>query len=338
MTLLGLVLQFALCAAIIGRAGWVLTDSGDRVAALTGLSRGWIGLALLATVTSLPELASGLGAVLLVGAPDLAVGNALGACAFNLMFLAVVDALQRREPLYPKASDEHLLSAAFGVVMLGVIALELLLAARAPGLLHVGVSSPLLMGLYLLALRSVHAQQRQRQRAAAAQSPPAETASAGPTLASSAGRFTLAALAVLAAGSWLPVLAEQIVVATGWHRHFVGTLLMAFVTTLPEIAVTLSALRLGAADMAVGNLLGSNLFNAVVLAVDDAAYPGGALLADADAAHAGTAVAAMVMTALVMVGLLVRPRQRVLRLASWVSVGLVATYLLAAALLLVRSG
>jgi cation:H+ antiporter len=164
------------------------------------------------------------------------------------------------------------------------------------------------------------------------------SASPGATLVHASGRFALAALAVLAAGSWLPVLAEQIVAATGWHRSLVGTLLMAFVTTLPEIAVTLSALRMGATDMAVGNLLGSNLFNAVVLAVDDAAHAGGALLADADAAHAGTAVAAMVMTALVMVGLLVRPRQRVLRLASWVSVGLVATYLLAAALLLVRGG
>jgi Ca2+/Na+ antiporter len=46
-------------------------------------------------------------------------------------------------------------------------------------------------------------------------------------------------------------------------------LLMASVATLPEIAVTLSALRLRALDMAIGNLLGSNLCNMAILAIDD---------------------------------------------------------------------
>ena len=330
MTLAWLLLQFGVCGALIGRAGWVLSVSGDRIATLTGLSRGWIGVALLATVTSLPELASGLSAVLLVGQPDLAVGNALGACAFNLVFLAVVDALQRRKPLYPHVSDEHLLSAAFGVVMLGVVALNLLLGAQAPALLHVGVSSPVLLALYLLALRSLHANPRRRE------APPPHLPGPGPTLGQAMRRFGIAAAVVLAAGIWMPALAEDLVLASGWSRSLVGTLLMALVTTLPEVAVTLSALRLGAADMAVGNLLGSNLFNVVVLTVADAAYRPGVLLTDADAAHAATAVATIVMTGLVMVGLVVRPRQRVLRLATWVSAGLVATYLLAAALLMVR--
>jgi cation:H+ antiporter len=111
---------------------------------------------------------------------------------------------------------------------------------------------------------------------------------------------------------------------------------MAFVTTLPEAAVTLSALRLGAIDMAIGNLLGSNLFNVAILAVDDAVYVQGVLLAHASPAHAGTATAAGVMTGLVMVGLVMRPRGRVLRLASWVSIGLAATYVLAATLVYVH--
>ena len=107
---------------------------------------------------------------------------------------------------------------------------------------------------------------------------------------------------------------------------------MAVVTTLPEMAVTLGALRLGALDMAIGNLLGSNLFNVMILAVDDVFYVRGPLLADAAPVHAGTAVTALVMTGLVIIGLVMRPQGRTLRVVSWISVGLVATYVINAAL------
>lgn len=323
MTLTLLALQFALCAALIGRAGYQLCVSADRIARATGLTGGWIGLALLATVTSLPELASGISAVAVVEAPDLAVGNALGACVFNLLFLAVVDALQRKQPIYPRASPAHLLSAAFGVVMLGFVAMSLLRAGRAPALLNLGLYSPVLLALYLLALRSVYAHERALKLPAAV----TPDGAPAPDPRRDWRRFGLAAAVVLAAGSWLPSLAEQLAQAMGWSRSFVGTLFMALVTTLPEIAVTLSALRLGALDMAFGNLLGSNLFNVVILAVDDVFYRRGPLLADAAPEHAGTAVAAVVMTGLVMIGLVMRPQGRVLRVLSWVSVGLVAAYL-----------
>ncbi|MEO7852798.1 MAG: sodium:calcium antiporter, partial [Rubrivivax sp.] len=77
----------------------------------------------------------------------------------------------------------------------------------------------------------------------------------------------------------------------------------------------------------LGNLLGSNLFNVAILAVDDLFYQRGPLLPDAQPVHAGTAVTAMVMTGLVIVGLVLRPAGRVLRLTSWVSIGLATAYL-----------
>lgn len=323
MTLAALLLQFALCALLIGRAGYVLSESADRIARATGLTGGWVGLALLATVTSLPELASGISAVTWVGAPNLAVGNVLGACVFNLLFLAVLDLLQRRQPMYRHASASHLLSAAFGVVMLGFVAMSLVLGERAPALFNVGLYSPLLLALYLFALKSVFA--HERAQAAAAPDGPADG------LRREWWRFGIAAAVVLAAGTWLPELADRLAQQMGWSRSFVGTLFMAVVTTLPEIAVTLSALRLGALDMAIGNLLGSNLFNLTILAVDDLFYLRGPLLADAAAVHLGSAAAAVLMTGLVMVGLVLRPQGRVLRVTSWVSIGLLAAYALNAA-------
>lgn len=328
----GLLLQLLACAAVIAIAGTQLARSADRVGAATGLSGGWLGLALLATVTSLPELASGVSSVTRLEAPNLAVGNALGACVFNLVFLVVVDTLQRSQPMYQQASTAHLLSAAFGVVMLGLVALSLLMGPRAPALLHLGVYSPLLLGLYLLALRSVYMHERQCGQPGLPHPPPAPVAT---DLRGEALRLVLAAAAVLAAGLWLPQLADQLATALGWNRSFVGTLVMALATTLPEISVTLAALRLRALDMAVANLLGSNLFNVVVLAVDDAAYARGPLLASASPVHAATALTATVMTGLVIVGLVMRPRGRVLRTASWISLGLLAVYVMNAALVYV---
>jgi len=324
-------LWFVLCAALIAVAGFVLSRSADRLADAYGWGHGWVGLALLATVTSLPELASGISAVAVVDAPNLAVGNALGACVVNLAFLVVVDLLQRRQRMYRLASATHLLSAGFGVVMLSFVTMSLVTGRHAPALLHVGLYSPLLLGLYLLALRSVFAHEQAHRAAAAAAAPPA--ASANVSTAREWRRFALAALVVLGAGSWLPELGDELSRALGLSRSFVGTVFMALVTTLPEMAVTVSALRLGALDMAIGNLLGSNLFNVLVLAVDDLAYTRGPLLADVAPAHAGSAATALVMTGLVIVGLVMRPQGLVLRVASWISVGLVAAYVINAALI-----
>lgn len=335
MTLGLLTLQFSLCAALIGNAGYVLCQSADRIAQATGLTGGWIGLALLATVTSLPELASGISAVTVMDAPNLAVGNALGACVFNLVFLVVIDALQRRQPIYRHASAAHLLSAAFGVVMLGFVAMSLLLPAATPAMLHLGLYSPVLLALYLLALDSVF----EHEQALRPQDEAASAPESMPALKREWRRFGLAAaVVVVAAGSWLPWIADQLAQTMGWSRSFVGTLFMAFVTTLPEVAVTLSALRLRALDMAIGNLLGSNLFNGAILAIDDMFHTRGPLLADASAVHGGTAIAAVVMSGLVMIGLVMRPQGRELRVLSWVSAGPLAIYLFNAALVFLYGG
>lgn len=328
-----LLAQLVVCAALIGRAGFVLCRSADRLAAAHGWGRGWVGLAMLATITSLPELASGVSAVTVVAAPNLAVGGALGACVFNLAFLVVVDLLQRGQPIYRTASPTHLLSAAFGVIVLGFVAMSVLLGPRPPALFHLGLYSPLLLLLYLLALRSVHRHEREGAISHVAAEPGEPVA-----VRTEWRRFALAAAVVVAAGIWLPQLADALAADLGLARSFVGTVGMAIVTTLPEMAVTLAALRLRALDMGIANLLGSNLFNVVVLAIDDAAYLPGPLLAAVQPVHAVTAVSAMVMSGLVIVGLLLRPRGQVLRTVSWVSLGLAAFYVLNTTLAFVHEG
>jgi cation:H+ antiporter len=71
----------------IGLAGYHLSRFGDIIAEKTGLGRNWIGLVLLATVTSLPDLVTGVSSVTAAGVPNVAVGDVLGSCVLNLVII-----------------------------------------------------------------------------------------------------------------------------------------------------------------------------------------------------------------------------------------------------------
>jgi len=114
----------------------------------------------------------------------------------------------------------------------------------------------------------------------------------------------------------------------GWHQTFVGTLFIAGVTSLPELAVTVAALRMGALDMAIANVLGSNLFNIIVLAIDDLIYLNGPLLAHVSPLHAFSAMSAVVMSGVVIIGLVYRPKTLFFISVGWISLSLFTLYLL----------
>ncbi|MFN3594750.1 MAG: sodium:calcium antiporter, partial [Thiobacillaceae bacterium] len=139
--------------------------------------------------------------------------------------------------------------------------------------------------------------------------------------------YTVAAGVVVAAGIWLPMVAKALAWQNGLAESFVGTLFVAAVTSAPEAVVSIAAVRLGALDMALGNLFGSNLFNIAILALDDIAYTPGPLLSAVDPTHAVSALSAMVMSGIAIIGLFYRARGRVLRTVGWASLFLLAVYL-----------
>jgi cation:H+ antiporter len=146
------------------------------------------------------------------------------------------------------------------------------------------------------------------------------------TLAQAAWRYAAAAVVVVAAALWLPFSASAVAAAMGWSESFVGTLLMAVATTLPELTVTVASVRIGALDMAIGNLVGSNLFNLAILGIDDLSYVDGPLLAAVEPLHAVSAIAAAVMSGALIIALVARPTARLLNAIGWTSVLLVLVY------------
>jgi cation:H+ antiporter len=320
-------LKLAACAALIGLAGPVLTRNADVIARLTGLSRSWIGLVLLATATSLPELFTGLSSVTIADTPNIAVGNVLGSCIFNLAMLVMLDVLSRDEPVYRRIDQGHILTAGFGVILIGSVGAMVLLSQSGPQLtlLHVSIYTPLIVVLYLVAMRAAFVYERRTRLPSV---PSAEAAAV--SLRTAITRYCAAALVVAVAGSWLPFVGSEIADIMGWRTSFVGTLLVSAITTLPELVVTASALRLGAVDMAIGNILGSNLFDILILAIDDLFYLKGPLLAAVSPAHAISAFAAVIMSGIFIAALLYRPETRFRDTIGWVSLSLLVIYLFAA--------
>jgi cation:H+ antiporter len=148
------------------------------------------------------------------------------------------------------------------------------------------------------------------------------------TLRQAVRGYVLAGLIVLAAGAWLPFVGDRMAETMGWHKSFVGTLFIAFATSVPELTVTIAALRIGALDMAIGNVLGSNLFDILIVALDDLFFLKGPILGYVSPMHVISVISAMGMSGVVIVGLYYRPPGRLLRTVGWVSMFLLGIYLL----------
>ena len=319
--------EFFICIVVITIAGFYLSRYGDAIADKTGMGGTWVGVILLATVTSLPELVTGITAVTFANAPDIAVGDVLGSCVFNLSIIVILDFMHRKESVYSRASQGHILSAAFGVMLIGFAGFNILLSSQGANMTigHIGLYSPLILFFYLIMMRTVYRyESAQIEKYAAAQEDQYPDLSKQQAII----RYLIAASFVVVAGSFLPFVGKQIAHQMGWHESFVGTMFIAFATSLPEIVVTFAAMRVGAIDMAIGNLFGSNLFNIVILSIDDVFFTQGSLLKSVSPTHAVSALSAIMMTGVAIAGLFYRPRTRVLKMVGWASIVLFCVYLI----------
>ena len=296
------VLTFVTMAAVIVVSATFLARCADRIAAITGMSRSVAGLVLLAVATSLPEVTVGWNAVR-IGAPDLTAGDLFGSSLFNLLILSIMDLLTRtRGRMLSQAAAAHALSATASVLMTAVALLGLLLDWEW-AVLRLGPGSVMILAAYLFSLRLVYFDQQRVYDSEDTATPP------GMTLRIAVAGYVVSAATILFAAPELTRSAEQLAGMTGLGQTFFGTAFVAAITSLPEAVTTLMAIRLGAIDMAVGNIFGSNAFNMVVLVLVDPAMPG-PLLSAVSGTHAITGIAVILVTAVATMGLLYRAEKR----------------------------
>lgn len=319
-------LEFILCSAVIVYSGSKLARYGDVIAEKTGLGRAWIGLVLMAGVTSLPELITGISAVMLAGTPDIALGDVMGSCVFNLSIIALMDLLHGPGPIFSKAEHSHNLSAGFGVILIGTASLSILAGGSVPSVGHLGLYTPLIMALYAVGMRSVFLFQR-KQLVVRAGEIAAKLQYGHISAREAAVKYGLNAVVIVGAALWLPFIGDRLAAVTGLGASFVGSVLIAMTTSLPELVVSVTALRIGAADMAIANLLGSNMFNIFILAVDDIAFVKGPLLSHVSINHAMTGFMAVIMTGIIIVSLTYRAEKKTVLRIGWDAAALLLAYI-----------
>lgn len=290
---------FICCGIVIFLAGRKLSYYGDLIADLTGMGKSWMGLILLAAITSLPELMAGFSASAIIQSADLAVGDILGSCVFNLGLLALLDAfVPRHKTLFGLASQHHIIAAAMGIILIALAGMGLSLPKEIAIIPGIGITSLTFITVYFFSVWIIYRFDARQEKQQAAQQTQTSL-----SLPAAVKRFVAFAIVIIGAALLLPYFIDHIARDFGLSKTFAGTLLLAVSTSLPEIAVSIAAVRMGAIDMSVGNLLGSNLFNILILALDDVFYTKGLLLKDASDMNIVSCLATIMMAGVAIIGL-----------------------------------
>ncbi len=322
-----------ICAAVVFLAGVQIAKSGDIIAEKSGFGRTWVGVVLIASITSLPEAINGASSVLVFDVPEIAAGDLIGSCMFNLLIIALLDATSRSTPIFSRVSQGHVLAASFGIGLLTLVIVALLNHDSFIGLGWISPVSLMLIAVYLLATRTIFFyERRQRLTLTGGSASPVPNAYETVPLRHALVVFGFNATAIVIAASVLPGIGKRLAVQTGLEESVVGTLIIALTTSLPEVVVALTAIGIGATDLALGGLLGSNLFNLGILGFIDVLYVDAPIFTAISPSLATTAATAVIMTAITIIGLTLQPSRKPPYLA-WDAILIVFAFLAGAVLI-----
>jgi cation:H+ antiporter len=298
-------IKFIITAALIVYAATQLAKYGDIIAVRTRLGGMFIGVLLLAGATSLPEVLTSISA-LSQNAPNLAAGNLLGSNTFNMFLLALVDIVNRNQRILRKAALKHALTGSLAVFMIGLIVF-FMLANIDVQIGWVGLDSLVIIAAYIVAVRLIQGNTAPVSQPSALPDIPEGT----PRLRTGIIGFLIASLGLVLVTPIMVESSNEIAVITGLGTTFIGTTLVALVTSLPEMVTTLAAIKIGAADMAIGNLFGSNMFNMFAIGLTDLFYIQGRFLAVIDPAFLLVGILGLLMTGMGLIGNLAKLEKRI---------------------------
>jgi len=306
------VLVFIVAALAIAVVGTRLGGLADRLADATGLGEAVVGALMLGGATSLP------GIVAVVTAandnyPAMAFSAAVGGIAVQTCFLAVADMTYRGANLEHAAASLPNLTS--GALLIALLAL-LLLAIHLPDVVFFGVHpvSVVLVVGYALGMQLVHKASerpmwRPRLTTATREDRPDETSSKRESVPRLIGGFAVGAAVVAVAGWAVAKSGEAIAVESGLNDSFVGGILLAVSTSLPELVTSLAAVRRGALPLAVGGIIGGNAFDTLFAAIGDLAYRGGSIYHHLSSREPALLTLTLLMTSVLLLGMLLRERR-----------------------------
>ncbi|MCP5514752.1 MAG: hypothetical protein H7A26_04755 [Spirochaetales bacterium] len=249
--------EFSIVSLLVIVFGYLLSDRADTLAEALNIGKGLIGFILLGFATSIPELVSTISSTVLLDNPLLGSGNIIGSNNANLFILFA--SLLFTASLRKKGNhldDESLVSVSFCFSSTSIFTAAVLFSGR-PSVFGFSVYSYLIAAVFFLSIFELH-------KASKANTEKKEKEN----LSRGFYAVLIFYLAVLVASSYyLSVVVDKISRVTSFGATASGALFLAWSTSLPELAVTVSSIIIGSSEMGIGNILGSNIFNMFVLAV-----------------------------------------------------------------------
>lgn len=297
--------EFLVSAALLVVSSVFLARYGDVIALRTRLGGMLIGTILLAAATSLPELLTTINS-LSQNVPNLAAGNMFGSCMFNIFLLGVLDIIFWKARVLRQVAMRHALTAALAAMLIG-LATFFILTPIDIEIGWVGLDSLLIMAMYFFGLWVIRSSGPAHKPAEPAEIPPKT-----PSLLHAGVGFAIATAVLVLVAPWMVRSSADIAEITGLGTGFVGALFVAIVTSLPEVVTVVAAARLGAHDLAVGNLFGSNVFNMFALGLTDLFYTQGRFLGNIAPGFAVAGMLALLLTVMGLIGNLARLERRLL--------------------------
>ncbi|KXF77050.1 sodium:calcium exchanger [Paramesorhizobium deserti] len=304
---------FAGAAASVWFAGVRITGHAETISRKTGIGHAAIGMILLAGVTSLPEIGVTLTASL-SGNSSLAINNLFGSIAMQVTVLALVDFTIGHRALTAVVPEPRvMLQGVLNIILLAFVAAGMVV--NDVGFFGIGLWAWGCLGLYIASIWLLSREQDRRPWLAArkgkveqhlleeGQAKESEDGAEDLSLSGLIWRTTALALVILVAGYLLSQTGDAIARQTGLGASFVGFVLVAISTSLPELSTALTAARRGLFTLAISDILGTNLINVGLVFVIDAASSGQPVLNTVGSFSIFGALLGIIVTALFLGGL-----------------------------------
>jgi len=300
-------LRFVISALILVVAAVKLAEYGDAIGHHTNLSGMFIGALLIASATSLPEILTMISAIN-QNHINLTAGDLFGSSMFNMLLLGLLDMIFYKNRILRRVALKHALTASLGTMLTGM-AVFFILSDIHVRIAWFGLDSLLMLAMYFVGLWLVRT--NPVGRGPEDEQLAGEASGSVPSLRRAIIGFAIAVGVLLVVVPWVVRSGSGIAELSGLGDGFVGILLIAGVTSLPELVAMVVAVRLRAYDMAVGNLFGSNVFNMFALALADLFYAQGSFLGAIDPIFAMAGLLAMLLTTLGLIGNLAQAERRI---------------------------
>lgn len=294
-----LTLQFVVCSLLIMASGNLVAKCGHRIARGMNWHDGFVGVLFLAFATSMPEFFTSISSVpqvFAVNKINLGFGDAMGSLVINLMLVSILDLSIKRGRLLQLASRDHIATGGYTMLLLAFLAIFTFLRQYYKigfSIFNIGIESFIIIGIYIWGMKAIFKKRHVEEN-------PKTTSELDK---SQWAQFLALLVAIFILGIWLANIGNKIVDETNINQNFIGTCLLAFSTSLPELAVSLSALRMGSVNMCIGNVLGSNFFDVCIIPMMDIVYRRAPILLSIDVINIFTTLLAFMLTAILISGL-----------------------------------